>query len=216
MCRIHPFVFTIIYTSTCVLALIENGILDYSVIVVHLLTAMAASQMYMAMAWFFVGASEKHRLQMPKKLMYMAYQTKETQLALYGSIVLLVLMPLHQVLAPYNFTFNSMFLAISPMVFATLGVLSILVIQNLTLDDDTLDQHPAKLTPPPTAITGGKIYTSLLLLLYGLAISMVFLSEHLSTFRAYLDVMPDISVQYDLNPSRKFLIGQGLTPITSM
>jgi hypothetical protein len=202
--------------STSVLALIENGILDYNIVVVHLLTAMCVSQLYMAMVWHYVGASEKMRLPEPMRMLFIAYQTKETAYALLGCIVLTQLIPLHQVLSPYNFTYNSVFLAIAPIVFATLGALSILVIQNMPLDEDTLDHHAAKLKPDATAITGGKIYTSILLLLYGLVMGMIFLSDHLATFRAFLDKMPADSIQYDLSLTRRFLLGQGLTPMLSL
>lgn len=202
--------------STCVLALVDNGILDYNIIVVHLLTSMCVSQLYMAMAWYFVGASEKLRLPDPMRQLYMAYQTKETQFALLGCVVLCVLIPMHQVLSPYNFTYNSVFLAISPIVFAVLGILSIMVVQNMTLDEDTLGHHSTKLRPDATSITGGKIYTSLLLLLYGLAIAVVFFTEHVRTYRAFLDNSVENSILYDLSPGRSFLMGQGLTVRSDM
>lgn len=208
--------FSTIYMSTCVLALIDNGILDYNIIVVHLLTSMCVSQLYMAMAWFFVGESEKMRLPEPMRQLYMAYRTKESQFALLGCIVLCVLIPMHQVLSPYNFTYNSIFMAISPVVFALLGILSILVIQNMTLDEDTLGHHSAKAKPDATSITGGKIYTSILLLLYGLAISTVFFAEHVRTYRAFLDNSIERSVLYDLSPGGAFLMGQGLTARSEM
>ena len=208
--------FTTIYMSTCVLALIDNGILDYNILVVHLLTSMCVSQLYMAMAWFYVGASEKRRLPEPMRHLFLAYTTKETQFALLGCIVLCLLVPIHQVLSPYNFTYNSIFLTISPIVFATLGMLSILVIQEMTLDEDTLGHHETKQKPDATAITGGKIYTSILLLLYGLVITTIFFTDHVKTYRAFLDNVVEKSILYDLSPSRSFLMGQGLTPLSEL
>ena len=58
------------------------------------------------------------------------------------------------------------------------------------------------------------MFVSLLLLLYGTAMLMVYFSEHMATYRAYLDTMPEASIQYDpLTASRKFLIGPGLSAL---
>lgn len=209
--------------SSTVLGLIENGILDYNVIVVHMLVAMAAGQMFMSMVWYNVGYSEK--LHMNSKL-DVVYTTKETNLALLGSIVMQMIIPLLQVLAPYNYTFKSVFLAVSPLIFAGLSVVSTLCIQSMPLDDAYGDDAERKRqkaskasrhagdTMDATEINGGKLYSSLLLLLYGAVITLILLSDHISTFRAYMDTMPENSIQFDtINPTRKFLMGQGLTPM---
>ena len=218
---IHPFVFCTIYMSCTVLALIENGVLDYNIIVISMLMSMCAGQAFMSMAWYFVGISEKMRLKGPEYLTYEVYLTKETQLALLGSILLQLIIPLHQTIAPYNFTFKSVFLWLSPLIFAVLSVLSITVIQGMPLDDcygkDEL-KHRRRKDPnadesfvDPTSITAAKLYSSLLLLLFGTVITMIFLSGHIMTFRAYLDTMPETSIQYDVSSfGRKFLMGQGL------
>jgi hypothetical protein len=65
---------------------------------------------------------------------------------------------------------------------------------------------------PATALTGGKMLVSLILLVFATAVTLVYLGEHLATYRAYLDVMPEASIQYDpVTESRKFLIGPGLS-----
>lgn len=218
---IHPFVFGVIYMSTTVLALVENGILDYNLIVIHMLLSMAGSQMFMSMAWYFVGFSEKLRLtDQSMRELCQVYLTKETQLALLGSIVMQVVIPLHQVLAPYNYTYNSVLLAISPILFSILALLSTIIIQSLHLDDeygqDMILKEDQKGWNPgypfATVITGGKLYASLLLLLFGAVISMIFMVEHIQTYRAFLDTMPENSIQFDdISSSRKYLMGQGLS-----
>lgn len=218
---IHPFVFCTIYMSCTVLALIENGVREYNVIVIHMLMSMCAGQAFMSMAWYFVGLSEKLRIKGSASVLYQVYLTKETQLALLGSILVQLLIPLHQTVAPYSYTYNSTFLLLSPLIFAALSVLSITVIQGMPLDDcygkDELRKqraNPRANEEPfsdPTAITAAKLYSSLLLLLFGTVITMIFLSEHIATFRAYLDTMPETSIQYDITGfGRKFLMGQGL------
>lgn len=216
--------FSTVYMSTTVLSLVENGILDYNLIVIHLLISMAVGQMFMSMVWYFVGLSEKLRLSGRYFDLYKVYVTKETQIALLGSILLVVVMPLHQIMAPYNFTAKSMFLALAPLVFAVLSVISIIYIQSMPLDDAYGEDEDRKrrgewkahkgdaIMGSSTEINGAKIYSSLLLLLYGAVITMIYLSEHVQTFRAYLDAMPEDSIQYDtINPSRSFLMGRGLT-----
>ena len=212
---IHPAIFSTIYMSTCVLALVSNGILDYKVIVVHMLASMCAAQMFMSMAWWYVGYSEKMNLKGKYRLLYKVYITKETQLALLGSILVQGAIPLYQVLAPYNFTYISMSLSLAPIIFSFLSVASICIFQGMHLDDaygegvKQPEQRGYKL-PDATAITGSKLYTSMLLLIYGAFMAMLFLWEHIETFRAYIDTMPEESIQYDPTMTRKYLMGQGL------
>lgn len=215
--------FSTIYMSTVVLALVENGILDYHLIVVHMLLAMAAAQIFMSMVWYFVGLSEKLRLSGRSFDLYKVYVTKETQIALLGSILLQVVLPLHQALAPYNYTSKSVFLALAPFIFSVLSVISIIYIQSMPLDDaygEDEDRkrrgewkaHKGDAVGSSTEINGAKIYSSLLLLLYGAIITLIYLSEHVQTFRAYLDAMPEESIQFSSNnPARQFLMGRGLT-----
>ena len=212
--RIHPFVFSIIYTCTTLLALVENGILDYNVIVIHLLFSMCAAQMFMSSVWFFVGLRGKENLTGAQRILHVVYQGKEVQLALLGSFLLQLWIPLHQGLSPYNYTYNSLFLLFAPSIFAVLALLSTVFVQDMTLDDN-YDQTPAKdKAVDPTAITAGKMFVSLLLLVYGTVILLVYFTEHMATYRAYLDTMPEASIQYDpLTASRKFLIGPGLSAL---
>lgn len=221
---IHPFVFSTIYMSTCVLGLVENGILNYNVIVIHMLTSMCASQMFMSMVWWYVGYAEKLNLKGKNFKLFMVYTTKETQLALFGSIVMQIAIPLHQVLAPYNFTYSSMFLSIAPILFTALGVFSVCIIQGMHLDDAyenvavlaTKGATKTNPLPDPTAINGSKLYTSMLLLVYGAIITSIFMWDHIETYRAYIDVVPTRSIQFDPTMSRKFIMGQGLNIQNSM
>jgi hypothetical protein len=221
---IHPFTFSVVYMSSCVLGLVENGILDYHVFTSQLIIAMCVSQLYMAVAWFYVGQEEKlrgiHRKEAWAQL-YQVYITKETQLALYGSVALILLIPLLQVLAPYNYTLKSLTLAASPALFSALSMFTILWVQNMHLDDEYGEDKKNKaerkgwhmLTPHATYITGAKLYSSMGLLAYGTLITLLMLWDHFQTYRAYLDVMPENSIQYDPSISRRYLIGQGMNTL---
>ena len=220
---IHPFTFSVVYMSSAVLALVENGILDYNLIVVHTLMSMAACQMFMSMTWYFVGISEKMRLTDPSMLsLHQVYLTKETQLALLGSILLQIIIPLQQVMAPYDYTYKSLFLAMSPVIFAVLSVLSVVAMYDMSLDDEYGTDRDLKGERKgwehnqqfATTITGTKLYTSMLLLLYGTVFTMILVWDHIQTYRAYLGAMPEDSIQFDLRDSRKYLIGQGLNVLS--
>lgn len=224
---IHPFTFGVIYMSVTALALVENGILEYNVIVIHMLLAAAASQLFMSHAWFYAGFHEKSRLYItnPEAAQHLiqAYTTKETQTGLFAALILLLLIPLHLVLAPYNFTLDSLFLMASPAIFAVLALLSILVVEHLHLDDEYGNDMRAKekemgwspFNPFATVITGAKLYASLMLLSFGLVINLTWLNEHVATARAHMDMMPEASIQLDTSLSRRYLIGQGLNLLSA-
>ena len=213
--RIHPFVFSVIYQSLAMLALVENGILDYHIIVVHMLLSMCASQQFMSVVWYYVGIKEKLGLPegSPERILHVTYEGKEVQWGLAGALALQLVIPLQQALSPYDYTLNSLFLAFAPFTFAVLALLCTFVVQDMTLDDDYSDTPSAsQKSRPATALTGGKLLVSLLLLVFATAVLIVYFNEHLSTYRAYLDVMPESSIQYDpVMDSRKFLIGPGLS-----
>ncbi len=205
--------FSVVYQSTAMLGLLENGILDYKVIVVQMLFAMCASQAYMATAWYTVGLKEKLRLTGAKRFLYMVYQTKEVSFGLLGAILVQLWIPLQQILAPYDYTVNSWFILLSPLLFAVGAVVSTIFVQELHLsDEEDSEKSKYRITnglPDPNAITAGKLYASLLLLLFGAIITMVQLQGHVATFRAYMHSMPAPGT-VGPDASRKFLLGSGL------
>uniref|UniRef100_A0A7S0MKH2 Uncharacterized protein n=1 Tax=Cryptomonas curvata TaxID=233186 RepID=A0A7S0MKH2_9CRYP len=205
---IHPATFSIIYSCTTLLALTQNGVLDFSTNFVELLIAAATSQVSMGIVWYQIGSLEKLNSENDKiKELHSMYETKEIQYALYMAIVLIVGIPLATFLAPYSYTNNSSFLLISPVVFAVVSVLSTLVIQEMALDD-MYGEVANKEAKTPTTITAGKLYVSFLLLLFGLAMTVFFLTEHMATFRTAIDTFPDKSIQSDVG--RSYLFGQGV------
>lgn len=197
------------------LGLIENGVLDYSVIVIQMLFAMCASQAFMAIAWFYVGIKEKTRLTGAKRYLYLVYQTKEVSFGLLGAILLQLWIPLQQILGPYDYTVNSWFLLLSPLLFATGALVITLQVQEMHLSEEGQEDSEKRRyrvvngVADPTAITGGKLYASLLLLLFGAIMAMIQLQGHVATFRAYEHSMPPPGTLAPIE-SRKFLLGSGL------
>ena len=170
--------------------------------------AAATSQVSMGIVWYQIGSLEKLNSENAKvKALHSMYTTKEIQYALYMAIVLLIAMPLATFLAPYSYTNNSYFMMISPVLFAVLSVLSTLLIQEMALDD-RYGEVANKEAKTPTTITAGKLYVSFLLLLFGLAITVFFLTEHMATFRTAIDTFADKSIQSDVG--RSYLFGQGI------
>lgn len=215
---IHPFVFSIIYQASSVLALTENGVLDYNVVVVQLLFAVCASQLFMAIVWYWVGHKEKLRLSGTKHILHRVYLTKEVQQALLGTLVVFLWIPLQHTLAPYDYTLNSLLLLSSPLIFVTLAVFSTLFVEEMHLGDEHGEDSERRRyrvskdgLPDPNAITGGKLAASALLLLYGTFMLLLYFGEHLSTFRAYQREMPPPEA-VAVDSSRQFLFfGPGLS-----
>jgi hypothetical protein len=222
---IHPFAFAVIYMSLVTLGLVENGVLDYNIFLVHLLVGAAASQLFMSNAWFHAGITEKMRLANNPRGRGLAYVyiTKETQFGLFMGMLLQLALPLYLVMAPYAFTYKSLFLALSPAIFSVLALFSLNFVEELKLDDEYGLAMRAKEkemgwtqdTPFATVITGGKVYASMLLLLFGAIITLAYMSEHMATARAFMDEVPEASIQLDSALNRRFLIGQGLNMLSA-
>lgn len=206
--RVHPATFAVIYTCTSLLALTQNGVLEFSTNLAEVLIAAATAQISMGIVWYQIGSLEKlHSPDEKVRKLHSMYETKEIQYALYMAIVLILSMPLAMFLAPYAYTNASYFLLASPIIFAVLSVIGTLLIQEMALDD-VYGEFAGSEKKTPTTITAGKLYVSFLVLLFGLAITVVFLTEHMATFRASIDSVQDRSIQSDVG--RSYLFGQGV------
>ena len=224
---VHPYTFSIIFSCTSLLALTENNVLNASIIVVELLKAQAAGQLYMEVVWYWTGYMEKKRL---KSELSETYKTQQVQYALFMGIVLVALMPFLQFIAPYDYTNAEIFLRIAPLVFVAIAVVGTIFLQGLILDEEygidrDLTGEVHKIGPlrdgesrehkmhqdqiyRATKITGGKLGVSLLVLIFVAFVEFEFVAEYFRTLRAYLDVMPERSIQFDL--SKTYLWGSGL------
>lgn len=223
---IHPFTYGVISMSLASLALVENGVLDYTVYVASLLASAAASQLYMSNAWYYVGYHEKLRIT-NKRLGYdllQVYETKETQFGLFMGVILQVALPVYIFMTPStDQSTKSIFLATSPFLFSIISLFSLLIVENMRLDDEYGQEMEAKaekmgwhMVSFSTVITGGKLFASMLLLAFGLTVILVWLDDHISTARAFMDHMPENSILRDTSTelSRRYLIGQGLNMLS--
>lgn len=207
---IHPYMFSIVLSSLTVLALVENDVLNYAVIIVELLKAQAASQLFMSVTWYWVGLHEKLRA---KNVMAKMYRTKEVQWALYTSLIVVFIFSGSLYFAPYDFSNHYQFIGASPIIFVFISLASTLYLQDLRLDDQYDDKTVSADADliPASHITSSKLYVSMLLLLFGSLVVLNLLGEHWRTYRAFMDSVPDKAMQYDL--SIPYLMGQGLTAL---
>jgi hypothetical protein len=219
---VHPYAFSIIMACTSLLALTENNILNTSIVVVELLKAQAASQLYMEVVWYWTGYMEKKRL---KSNLTEVYKTQQVQYALFMGIVVVSLLPLLQFMGPYDYNYDDRFLMVAPLLFTAIAVIGTIFLQGLILDDEygiDVDQKTDRYVMPmksedhhshqiylATRITGGKLGVSMLVIIFVVLLNSRLLSEYFSTLRAYTDIMPVNAIQYDL--SKNFLWGAGLT-----
>ena len=225
---VHPYTFAIVFACTSLLALTENDVLSATVVVVELLKAQAAAQLYMEVVWYWTGYMEKKRL---KSALTEIYKTQQVQYALFMGIVLVALLPFLQFVAPYDYTNADMFLRVAPLIFTGIAVVGTIFLQGLILDDEygidreftsqeNVTENHRMIGPQrrshqhdqihyATRITGGKLGVSMLVLIFAALMEFEFVAEYFRTLRAYLDVMPDKSIQFDL--SKTYLWGAGLT-----
>lgn len=227
---VHPYTFSIVFACISLLALTENDVLNGTVVVVELLKAQAASQLYMAVVWYWTGYIEKKRRHSE---LTEVYKTKQIQYALFMGIILVALFPFLLYIAPYDYADSDVFLRLAPVIFTAISVVGTIFLQGLILDDEygidakevwnensvgplrRGENHGTKvmhdLIYRATKITGGKLGVSSLVLIFVTLIEFEFVAEYFRTLRAYQDTMPEKSMQYDLG--KTFLWGTGiLTP----
>lgn len=218
---VHPYAFSIILACTSLLALTENNVLNTSIIVIELLKAQAASQLYMEVVWYWTGYMEKKRL---KSNLTEVYKTQQVQYALFMGIVVVSLLPILQFMGPYDYNYEDRFLMLAPLLFTAIAVIGTIFLQGLILDDEygidvdqksdkhvmyrNADDHYAQQIYQATKITGGKLGVSMLVIIFVVLLNSRLLSEYFTTLRAYTDIMPVNAIQYELG--KAYLWGAGL------
>jgi hypothetical protein len=226
--RIHPYTFSIIYTSISVLALTENDVLNSMVVGLAIGQAQAVSLLYMQIVWYWVGYNEKkthdHSDYMEATHAAQLYLTNEMQYALFLALVVVALIPGLQALAPFDYNTADVGLRTAPLVFLAIAVFGTLFIQEMQLDErygkDAPRPPEGESTGKPlliwnaTRITGGKLAVALLLLAFGAAYEFNLVGEYFRNLRAYADKLPERAWQYDV--TNKFTIGTGFLPAATL
>jgi hypothetical protein len=229
---VHPYTFAIIFVATQILALTENDVLNGTVMVVEILKAQAASQLYMQIVWFWTGYMEKRRL---GSSLAEVYRTKQVQYALFMAIILVGLLPFLTYLAPYDYSNSDMFLRLAPLLFTGIAVIGTIYLQGLILDDhygidakqignERVRRHGYNPSTredydeqnslyKASRISGGKLGVSMLVLIFVAFVEFEFVAEYFRTLRAYFDTMPLNSPQFDVL-TKTYLWGGGLTTAT--
>jgi hypothetical protein len=187
---------------------------------------LGADRIFLQVIWYWVGYKEKKHKGIRPEATHAAklYTTKEMQYALYMAIGTLVVIPIFQILGPFDYNTGDVTLRIAPMVFLVLSVFGTLCLQGLKLDDEYgIDavEPPASVASDEkellvwhaTRITGGKLGVSLLLLLFGFAYELNIVGDYFRDLRAYSDKIPDRAWQYDT--ASKYTIGTGFMPAAS-
>lgn len=195
-CRIHPTVFCVILSSSFLLAMIENGVTAYNNIILGLFFSAAAGQLYMSLAWYWIGKIEKaHRNEYIE-----IYRSKGTTYAIMLSILMTPLIVSIIYTAPYAFTNAAPTIMLSPIIFAFYSVLSVVWLEHQNLDNkgQEVEAHgPRNADNKKIYLEGNesksrdwmhipnaKLYSSAFVTLFGLFLSMSMLMEHLEVWRS--------------------------------
>ena len=222
--RIHPYTFSIIYTSISILALTENDVLNSTVVGLTVAQAQAVSLLYMQIVWYWAGYKEKMSRSMQNGTSITGlYRTKEMQYALYLALVSVALLSLFQTLGPFDYNTSDIWLRGAPCLFTVISIFGTLYLQSLNLDDEYGKEKPEmpNITDPKkklvwyaTRITQGKLGVSLLLLAFGAAYEFNLVGEYFRGLRAYQDKLPERAWQYDM--ASRFTIGTGFLPAPAL
>lgn len=225
--RIHPYIFSIIYTSLSILALTENGVLNSTIVTITVGMAQAVSFLYMQIVWYWAGYTEK-KTHKPSAFMEGThaadlYLTKEMQYALFLGIITIAIVPLLQTVAPFDYDCSDLLIRGAPLAFLAISVWGTLYVQEMRLGDHygkDIEKSPPGLSDKEllifraTRITGGKLAVSLLLLAFAGLYEFNIVGQYFRWVRAYSDKLPERAWQFDLQ--NKYTIGTGFLPSTTL
>lgn len=222
--RIHPYVASVIYTSISILALVENGVLNTTIITLAVCQAQAVSMLYLQIVWYWAGKDEKHTHHVENSPhLTKLYKTKEMQIALYLGLICITVLPILQALGPFDYMsdLGDIVLRVAPIGFMILAVAGTLKLQQLKLEDDYKSDKEfynfstkEEIIRYATRITSGKLGVSLLLLVFGALYELNMVGEYIRGLRAYYDKMPERAWQYDV--ASKYTIGTGFFPTPTL
>ena len=234
--RVHPYTFSIIYTSVSVLALTENNVLNATVVGLSIAQAQAVCMLYMQIVWYWTGKMEKqtHKYTGSQVTHYdqhtdevymtthaaQLYTTKEMQYALYLALVAMPLLAILQTIGPFDYNTADITLRGAPLIFLAIAIFGTLYLQSMHLDDEYGKEKPeapeagaspkARLVFYATRITGGKLGVSLLLIAFGALYELNLVGHYFRETRAYTDKLPERAWQFDA--ASKYTIGTGFLP----
>lgn len=224
----HPFTFALVYSSLSVLALTENAVLNWTIVLLTILQSHCVSFVYMQVVWYWVGYHEKkeHGEAYPTHYVGAAaelYQTKEMQYALLLALIVLGVIPALQMVAPYDYESADLTVRAAPLVFICLAVWGTLYLQSMQLSDrygKDKKQEPQTdsvhhlIVYRATRITAGKLAVSLLLLIFVTLYEFNMIGLYFRTLRAYNDKLPERAWQLDV--ANQFTIGTGFLPAPTL
>jgi hypothetical protein len=196
---LHPAMFTVIYVSVTILALLYSGVANNTWLVIEALKAAGVAQMYMGLCWYYLGLWEKqaitHVQAEDKTLDGVAslYRTKGALLSVVLSTVVMALVPFFTWLAPYNYNNGAPFMSTMPVILVVVSIASLWVM-NASAGVRRVD--------------GVLSVFCALIVVYGFALAMVSFTEFLSVNLGDSSKWLLTSNQYALNSPT--LQGQGL------
>jgi hypothetical protein len=164
------------------LAMIENGVTSYSIIIVGLILAGAAGQCYMSIAWYWVSWQEKATNKEGQQQLKVMYKTKATIHALMISVLIVPLIGALVYCAPWDLTYNAPYTLFGPSLLAFIAIFGTMWLENEEIDTKEKTEKYAK-NRYYGYITEAKLYLSLLMIAYASSLSASVLLEYLETTR---------------------------------
>jgi hypothetical protein len=205
---VHPFAFALIFSSAPTLALVENGVTSYRVIVTEALKAHLVNFLYMGIVWFFFSLE---RVDGPDYQITSRTAGDAVTLSPAGyfhallSIFIAVTSVVLTFSAPYAYSYWSPLLLSGPAIFLTIALGSTLWIMMSFMARDVGGKKAG--VSAYFDLTPQKLTSSVFLLGFGAVYTLLMFFEHITTYRASLDIWPTTSINYD--PSLAWVVGTG-------
>jgi len=190
---VHPYTFALIFNAVTILALVENGVTNYNIVITEGLKAQVINFLYISVVWFFFNTERGTN----------ADWGLDTHFHALSSAVIVILSVLMTFTAPYAYTVNSFFLLAGPAIFLTIALGTTLWVLSLHLSQK--NDRESKWW----SITPVKLASSNFLLLFGWIYGLIMFAEHISNYRASQDIWPTTSINYD--PAIAWVVGAGST-----
>lgn len=186
---VHPYFFSAILSGVTLLAHVEMGVLDYSVLMFEITKGTLVSFIYLQVAWRYL---EKNGFEVDK--------SKFVEDGALRSVLLVGGLYVVGLMAPYTKTCNDNFMWFTPLIWVLFAFGSVTWIASYKYDELFASKNLDKRLDRKEMsghINGAKEHSSTIQMIFIFVILLYYLREHSSVHRALVDNFAVKSIQYN-------------------
>jgi hypothetical protein len=186
---LHPYFFAAILSGITILAHVEMGVLDYSVLIFEITKGTLTSFIYLQVVWRYLD-TQSHEVD----------RSKFVEDGALRSVLLVTSLYTVGLMAPYTKTCDENFMWFTPLIWVLFAFGSVTWIANYRYDELFARRNALKRSDRYTMkghVEGAKEHSSTIQMIFIFVLVLYYLREHSSVHRALVDNFPLNSPQYN-------------------